>query len=379
MEELAFEEYRLRRRAREEVSEDEYERRYGIDAFDWPYRLDADDAVRISFGPGAVPDPAETVVRAFDVEPAARSYLEFRLGSEGDGDIDSWCRSAGVDPAPAKLLRDLHDSDPTGAEQFARAVAGLPRPGDEFLGFRLIHELGRGAFGRVYLATQGDLADRPVALKVSAELPGESRTLARLQHTNIVPIYSAHAVGPLHAVCMPYFGSATLADVYAELESNEALPDSGEALVRTLDSKRSRLASRRAASSVGSTLGEPVASEAPKTSEPAPAAIQLPDTLRHLGHLPFVEAVLWLGSRLADGLAHAHDRGILHRDLKPANVLLTDDGQPMILDFNLAEDRAAPRGPRSAARSPTWRPRPWPCSWASPGRSTRGATSTRSA
>src|SRR5262249_47391011 len=28
----------------------------------------------------------------------------------------------------------------------------------------------------------------------------------------------------------------------------------------------------------------------------------------------------------------------LHRDLKPGNVLLPADGQPMLLDFNLAED-----------------------------------------
>jgi tetratricopeptide (TPR) repeat protein len=47
---------------------------------------------------------------------------------------------------------------------------------------------------------------------------------------------------------------------------------------------------------------------------------------------------LWIAAQLAAGLAHAHERGILHRDLKPANVLLTDDGVPMLLDFNLAED-----------------------------------------
>src|SRR4051794_30602537 len=36
--------------------------------------------------------------------------------------------------------------------------ATMPEVGGEFLGFRLIGELGRGAFGRVYLARQGDLA-----------------------------------------------------------------------------------------------------------------------------------------------------------------------------------------------------------------------------
>jgi tetratricopeptide (TPR) repeat protein len=35
---------------------------------------------------------------------------------------------------------------------------------------------------------------------------------------------------------------------------------------------------------------------------------------------------------------HAHEHGILHGDLKPANILLTDEGQPMLLDFNLATD-----------------------------------------
>src|SRR5262249_31055135 len=56
----------------------------------------------------------------------------------------------------------------------------------------------------------------------------------------------------------------------------------------------------------------------------------------------YVRAILQIGARLADGLAHAHARGIIHRDLKPANVLLSDDGQPMLLDFNLAADTKAP-------------------------------------
>ena len=60
-----------------------------------------------------------------------------------------------------------------------------------------------------------------------------------------------------------------------------------------------------------------------------------------------MDAVLWVGERLADALAHAHDRGIIHRDIKPANVLLADDGQPMLLDFNLAVETTATAADRA--------------------------------
>ena len=74
-------------------------------------------------------------------------------------------------------------------------------------------------------------------------------------------------------------------------------------------------------------------------AEPPPTPGTRPN-LDLLERLTYVEAVLWFGAELADGLAHAHARGIIHRDIKPANVLFSDEGRPMLLDFNLAAEGA---------------------------------------
>src|SRR5206468_2560046 len=72
------------------------------------------------------------------------------------------------------------------------ATLSFPEVGTDLLGFHLQRELGRGEFSRVYLAQQGDLANRLVVLKVSAESFAEADKLAQLQHAHIVPIYSVH-------------------------------------------------------------------------------------------------------------------------------------------------------------------------------------------
>src|SRR5262249_34807870 len=67
--------------------------------------------------------------------------------------------------------------DPPLMDRLRRAAECMPRPGDVFARFQLLSELGIGAFGRVFLAQQPDLAHRPVVLKVSAHCLGEWETL----------------------------------------------------------------------------------------------------------------------------------------------------------------------------------------------------------
>lgn len=187
-----------------------------------------------------------------------------------------------------------------------------------------VAELGRGAQGRVYLATQPALADRPVVLKVTPLQGHEHISLARLQHTHIVPLYWVQDDPGQNSrtLCMPYFGTVTLQQALELMAKTSAGRRSGKDLLGILD---------RAA---------------------AAAPLPLPNvgpSRAFLGRVSYVEAVCWLGACLADALHYAHERGLVHLDLKPSNILLAADGQPMLLDFHVAQEPIRPGG-----KAPEW-------------------------
>jgi serine/threonine protein kinase len=199
----------------------------------------------------------------------------------------------------------------------------FPAVGETLGEFCLLDELGRGTTGRVFLATQPSLADRPVVLKLGPPSGREHLSLARLQHTHIVPLHSSHDFPRrrLRALCLPYFGGTTLDRLLEVLRDRPPGQRSGQDLIAALRKSENDAC----LSDFGFRISD------------------------FLSRLSYIQAVCWIAACLCDALHYAHERGLLHLDLKPPNVLLAADGQPMLLDFHLAR----PPVPAGAA-APDW-------------------------
>jgi serine/threonine protein kinase/Flp pilus assembly protein TadD len=197
-------------------------------------------------------------------------------------------------------------------------AAVLPEVGESLGPFRLLAEIGRGASGKTFLAEEPALADRLVVLKISAMDHEEHLSLARLQHTNIIPLFSEQTIPDrgLRVLCMPYFGGTSLARILALLIGISPEKLRGRHVLEVID----RVHAERAG------LGQ--STEGPYR--------------RFLEQASYVQAVCWIVACLADALHEAHAHGLVHMDVKPSNVLIAGDGLPMLLDFHLARKPIKP-------------------------------------
>jgi tRNA A-37 threonylcarbamoyl transferase component Bud32 len=162
----------------------------------------------------------------------------------------------------------------------------MPREMQEQLGrYRIAGELGRGAMGVVYRATDPAIG-RTVAIKtirirdldeehqrdkLRERLFREARSAGVLSHPNIVTIYDMDEDDGVAYIAMAFVNGPTLEKILA---ANEAL--SGARMLRIL-------------------------------------------------------------RQAAQALDYAHSKGIVHRDVKPANIMTDEDGSVKITDFGIAK------------------------------------------
>lgn len=265
----------------------------------------------------AAPFTAETLPElarlAYDDYRAARQRGENVVPAEFCGRYPEACRYelqrlisvhlALVDEHPS-WLAEIH-------EQFSGLETPWPEVGQQWLGFQLLSELGRGGLARVYLASELAAGCRQVVLKVTPRETAEAHLLGKLAHENIVPVWTVRRDDEtgLWAVVMPYLGKATLHDVrIAAMQAENANWESDLIRRVALD----------------------------KCGDDRPARAPDRMSVRELEVKDYLGAVVVLGRQLADALAYTHSQGILHRDLKPSNVLVTPGGQALLIDFNLS-------------------------------------------
>jgi serine/threonine protein kinase len=215
-------------------------------------------------------DRARFVDEACGDDPSLRSEVKSLL--EAGDEVASNFLASG----PARALGQA-------ADQIASGVALTP--GQIFSErFKLVHKLGEGGMGQVWLAEQLSPVRRQVALKliragmydesVGQRFESERQSLASMDHPAIAKVFEA--------------GVTMLGQPYFVMEYVPGLP-----ITQYCDQKELPLAGR----------------------------LEL-----------FIQA--------CEGVQHAHQKAIIHRDLKPANILVLEvDGKPTprIIDFGLAK------------------------------------------
>jgi serine/threonine protein kinase len=180
---------------------------------------------------------------------------------------------------PAELASSLVKNGVLSEYQARQVLKGKPQS-LVFGGYVILDFLGKGTMGKVYKASHR-MMGRVVALKIldSRRVSASARSLARFQR-------EMQLVGRLdHPNVVRAYDADRVSDCYfIAMEYAEGLT--------------------------------------------------LEDLLKARGALPPAD-VVYYASQAADGLAHAHARGVLHRDIKPSNLLLNSAKKLKVLDFGL--------------------------------------------
>jgi serine/threonine protein kinase len=205
--------------------------------------------------------------------------------------------------------------------------------------FELLSRIGKGGMGVVYRAFQPSLG-RQVALKrlskpddekAVSRFSREIRALGRIEHPNIVRIFTSGSDGEEYFYAMELIEGADLSNVCAELsESTVSTVSKGQWQTAVSSACRNTRNQER-----------PLSDENISLSQNTDDFRRLTNTFRASSSAgpkdSYIRIVVGIAKQVAEAANELHENGVVHRDIKPGNIIVTKDGFPILMDLGLAQ------------------------------------------